>query len=903
MAPRGAWCADSLVSVSRLAFVLAAVAACALPVRAQTPVDTLAVPAVRVDTTVAPAVGSWGVPLAAPAEGGLEQPVEYTARDSVRIVLAPRIGLPEGARADDRVALYGDATATYGTATVRAARLEYRAGPEEVRAEPFEGPDGALVGVPAFADGDESFTGRLVVYNLRTRRGRVTGARTQIEDGFLLGGVIRQQDAHVIYAADAAYTTCELDHPHYALEAGRLKIVDGRRVFSGPVRLRLLGLPTPLWLPFGYFPAAQGRRSGPLPARYGRESGFGLFLDNVGWYWAASEYFDLQVAGKGGTEGSFTVAGTARYARRYRHRGDLSLSYGRLRQGERTDPGFAPRVPMRLGWTHEQTFAAGQRLNARVDLQSTSQRLVTTTVAQQIQQSTTSSVAYSQSWPRVGRSLSVTSQAFQDLTSGRATLTLPSLNLSQQRRFPLRRAGTRAGREAWFERLAVSYTGAATNTYAFTPLTDSTGVSFVEGLFSPSAFQRATGQDARFDTRVIQTVPLQASFTAARFNLSVVPAATWTETWAGRREERTWLADTARVAIAQVPAFTAVRRLAATVTASTELFGTFPVRVGPLDGVRHTLRPRASFAAEPDYARFGFVREVQVDTTGRTQRYAVVPGVPLEPTRQLSFGIENAILARLARPDTTGELTRRTVQVLSFDVQGGVNFAAAARPVRDLALTFSSALFGLNASGQAGFSVYALNDVGAPTDATYLAERGRPLRLTTLAVRGGRSLSFGGTGAATTPVLAPPPSAPPRPGDPPPDDYDPTRPAAPTLVGFTDATAPLSLTFDVTLAHEPARGALSPARTTAALSVSQFSFRLTPNWSAIGSTGLDLTSGRPTQTTIGLRRDLHCWELAINWQPIGLVRGFGVSLAVKSGYLRDLLRIDAPQTTVRSLPF
>ena len=98
----------------------------------------------------------------------------------------------------------------------------------------------------------------------RPYNGRVTGARTAIDDGFLLGGILKQQDEHVVFAQNAAYTTCELDHPHYALEAGRIKVVDGERVYTGPVRLRLLGIPMPLILPFGYFPAAEGRRSGPL---------------------------------------------------------------------------------------------------------------------------------------------------------------------------------------------------------------------------------------------------------------------------------------------------------------------------------------------------------------------------------------------------------------------------------------------------------------------------------------------------------------------------------------------------------------------------------------------------------------------------------------------------------------
>ena len=293
-----------------------------------------------------------------------------------------------------------------------------------------------------------------------------------------------------------------MDHPHYALEAGRLKVVDGERVYTGPVRLRLLGLAMPLVLPFGYFPAAEGRRSGPLPFRYGQETGYGLFLDNVGWYWAVSDYFDATASGKIGTEGSFLGRSQIRYNRLYAYNGTLNIEAGRLRQGEPTDPGYAPRIPTLLQWQHQQEFAAGPRLGASVNLQSVSQRLVADAVSQQITQSTSSSINLQQTWPRVGRNLSLNAQVNQDFVGNRTTLTLPTARFAQQRRFPFRRGRD----EGVFEKISVAYTAQATNTLAYSPLdgADAT-TSFFEALFDAQAFQTATGQPSRFDTRVEQT--------------------------------------------------------------------------------------------------------------------------------------------------------------------------------------------------------------------------------------------------------------------------------------------------------------------------------------------------------------------------------------------------------------
>ncbi|MEM1116051.1 MAG: putative LPS assembly protein LptD [Bacteroidota bacterium] len=832
-----------------------------------------------------------GVPVAPAAEGGLDQPVQLSARDSLRIVFGNRASEAADTTeaAGDVVSLYGDATATYEQATITAGVLRYLSASEVVQARPLS----EAVGRPQFSDGQETFTGQEFDYNLTSQRGRVVGARTQIDDGFLLGGVLKQQNERVVFAQDAAYTTCDLDHPHYELEAGRLKVVDGERVFSGPVQLKLLGIPMPIILPFGYFPAAEGRRSGPLAVEYGQETNFGLFLDNLGWYWAISDYLDAQVAARIGTRGSFQLRGTARYARQYAYTGNVSLDVGRIRSGEPTDPDFAPRTPIGLRWSHNQTLPAGQRISASVNLQSVSQRLTEEAVSSQISQSTNSSVSYTQTWPGAGRSLNLSVQAYQDFANNRTTATLPNLSFSQQRRFPFRR-----GRDdRWYEKISVSYSNRASNAFAYQPLSDSTGISAIDALFSPSAFREGSGQDQPFDYDVVQTVPIQAAFAVPRYNLTLTPSLTYTETWTGSSQLRTLDEAENRVVTTSEPGFTAVRRFVASVAAATEFYGTFPIRIGSLDGIRHTVRPRATLSFEPDYGALGFIREVRRDTAStETIRYAIAAGLPVDPTQALSFGIENAFVARTAREDSTGEVQRTTSQILSLGITGGYNFTAEERPFRDLGVRFASQAYGVNASGNATYSFYAVDSLGVVTNETYLGETGRPLRLTQVGFRLGRS--FRSRGGSRAPDVRPVVEAP-LPGD----LYDPSAfGARSAIVGYVDYSAPWSFSMDVSLNYRPSFREGVDDQTTATLGINQFNTRLTPNWSVTGSTGLDLVEVKPTVTRLGLRRDLHCWEMAIDWRPIGPVRGFSVSLYVKSGYLRDFLRLDVPRSVVRSLP-
>lgn len=845
----------------------------------------LPVPADTVETAIV-----LPVPQAPAAEGGLEQPVSYTARDSLRVVLAPRNNAPS--ETGDVVSLFGEVQALYEGATITAGRVDYESASEVLRASAIAS-DSGTVGVPEYAGEEGQFSGRTVVYNLRTQRGRVTGARTQIEDGYLLGGILKQQNQRVVFAQDAAYTTCELDHPHYALEAGRIKVVDGERVYTGPVRLRLLGVPMPLILPFGYFPAAEGRRSGPLAVKFEQDTDFGLTLKNLGWYFAISDYLDAQVSGTVGTRGSYQLAGVANYNRRYAYSGRVSLSYGRLRSGESTDPTFSLRTPVGLQWSHNQTFPAGQRLTASVNLQSASQRLVATDVAEQIRSSTSSSVSYAQQWPTVGRSLTVSAQAFQDFANNSTSATLPQLSFSQRRLFPFRR-----GRDdRWFEKISVEYSANAQNAFAYTPISDSTGISAIDALFSESAFREgvcapddASCDQQRFDYQLVQRLPINATFSVPRYNLTFGPSLTMTETWTDEEILRTYDSETQRVTQSRQPGFTAFRRFVASASASTELYGTFPIRVGSVDGIRHTVSPRLALSFEPDYALLGFVREVQADSTGRTQRYAINPTIPTDPTRSLSFSVNNTIVARTVRTDSTGAEERSTRQVLSFSLSGGYNFAAEERPFSDLQSRFTTMLFGFNASGDAQFSAYAPDTLVTQTPLTYFDATGRPLRLTRIGLRLDRSFrSRQQTGARDERAVFPDAGL---------AVYDPAvLSVSRAPVGYLDYGAPWAFSLGLTL--NQTSNAFGEPTTTATLGLNQFNAQLTPNWAVSGSSGLDLTTLEPTQTRLSLRRDLHCWEMALNWQPIGQTKFFSVSLYVKSGLLRDFLRLDVPNSTSR----
>ncbi len=859
-------------------------------------------------------------PQPQPDGEGLEEPINFTATDSLVIVFAEE----DDASGDgDLGTLFGDATVGYDDASLTAAEIDLLFGREEMRARGPTSADaatdslGQAIGTPYFERGSETLSGREVAYNLSTQRGRIVGARTAIEDGYLLGGIVKQVGPHVTFAQDATYTTCELDHPHYGLRAGKMKVVDGEWVYTGPARLYILGVPTPLWLPFGFFPAAEGRRSGPLPPTYGEDPQLGFYLRGLGWYWAISDYMDAQVRGAIYTKGSYEINPSYRYAKRYAFSGNLGVTYSRLRRGESQDPGFQVQENFRIDWQHQQQlFNNTGRLNGSVNLRSSGTRATAENFDDRVTQNTQSSIQFSKNWRRSGRALSVTLRQSQNLTTGQADLTFPNLSFTQSQRFPLRRAGTSAQNQRWYERIGYSYSGRLQNTYRFVPdtsLAGSNGVSWLDGIVSYDEFVAATGETERFDATANHSVPINATFALTRvpfttipFNLNLTPNARYEEDWFLRSERV--LTDDSGVAVldslgriqrVQEDGFTAIRQISGGLNANSKFYGTFPVRIGPLDGFRHIVEPSVGYTFSPDYSKapFNYFRSY-TDSTGQVVEYPIASGISDRETQSLSFTLNNTFQTRIARTDSTGEVQRRALQLFTLSFRSNYNFAADSLRFDDVTLRGSSqigSLVTLNLSAR--YSPYAINAQGREINRFQYQETGGLLRFLSLdfsartRFRGQpRRGATPRTPRRTVPVY---PDLIPSPDDPYgllPYDYR-RRDLA-----YVDFAIPWSLSFNFNYRDTAVPN--QENRVVATLGT-QFDLSLTNNWKIAGQSGYDFEANEITTTNLSILRDLHCWEMSFNWIPFGDFKSFGFSIYVKSGQLADLLRFDVPKSDVR----
>jgi len=848
-------------------------------------------------------VSARAQPAGVAARPAADDGVHFSARDSLVLLLDTLEG--------DQGHLVGDARVQYRDLELTAYRIDLLFDQEELRATGLP-VDTGVVGRPQFRQGGDTFTGQELRYNLRTERGRVVGAQTRIEDGYLQARVVKVTEDSVLYVQGGTYSTCPCTDgraPSYSLRTSKMK-VEGRWIYTGPIQLYLFNIPTPLWLPFGFLPAIEGRRSGPLPVQYGEDER-GFYLRGWGWYWAISDYMDLQIRGGIWTKGSWQISPLFRYAKRYAFSGQLMLDYLHNRSGEKGDPDFSVTNTASFRWTHNQTLGPSANFSANVNLTTSSYlRAISERYDDRVRQTISSNIRYSKSWSQAGRSLNLSLSHQEVLTTGAVQLSFPQLSFSQRAFKPFRH-GT-GSRERWYERITVSYSGTLNNQFNFTPLPDETllargdtsalDISWYDALFSPSAYRRATGQDVPFQFRATHRIPVSASFSMQRlpvldrpFPVTFSTSLSYQEDWFIRTERR-GVDSTGRVVTRSVPGFFALRQFSTGLSASTTIYGLFPVRVGPFEGLRHTVRPSLSFSYRPDFSSdfWGYMRTYR-DTTGREVRYPVVQGVPVGRTQSLSFSLGNVFETKRVRTDTSGNVQRQTLQLLNVDLSTSYNFAADSLRLSSVNISArTSALGPLSLNSSLVLSPYALAPNGRTVNRyVFDLRRGRLARITSF--RLSASLSLRSRTRLAEAEAAAPPRA--RFGDP--FSPDPVTSPIPSLLDpalhYADFSIPwsLNLNFSYSMsrpAHRLTRSAI--------LNVS-FDFNLTPKWKIQGRGGYDFVRGELSTTSLFIVRDLGCWQMSLSWIPFGRYQSYAFELYVKSGRLRDLLRLRQPRSDIR----
>ena len=712
--------------------------------------------------------------------------------------------------------------------------------------------------VPTIRQGEDTFSGRRMTYDLTSGIGRLEGGSSEIDEGFIQADVVRS-DGTTTYLSEGRYTTCPcVEDPSWSIQSPKMKLKDDW-IYTGPLQLFLFKIPTPLWLPFGVVPAVDGRRSGLLAPQYGEDER-GFYLRNWGWYAALSDYADLTLRGGFWSLGSWQADAQFRYNVRYRYQGAFDFSLGKHRNGLRRDPDFSVFTTTAIRWQHQQTISSRTRLSANVNLAANSYlRSVSQSFEDRATQQLQSTVRFSTRLPGPNLQLDAAALHRQQLSTGNVTLSLPTVSVKLAER-PLRNPTSTT---SWLDNLRLSYSGSVENQFSFSPRSDaerfaagdSTALpTWWNTLFSPSEYRRATGMSQPLVVQASHRIPVTFSHHVQRIG----PIRTNIQVGANMDYQERWFSQTNRLQVTDsvsttiqtqtVPGFFALRTFQTRLQAGTRIYGVFPFGPGRITAIRHTLRPSIGMAFQPDFSAsfWGYTRINPLTDSP----YSIVAGVPFGPRRAIDFSLQQTLEAKRERKEDPS--TVDNINLLQLNLRSGYNLAADSLRFEPIAATMRMRLGGwADVSLATTLTPYVRGGDGRLINTTLLRLKKTPLQVLQWAVTSRSQLQR--------------------------NDQ--------------------RLSFDVSLSESRYTSA-TVRRGTANLSLST---PLTPAWSMRVRSGYDLIQREIATTSLTMDRAFDCWDLSFQWIPFGRYQSYSFDLRVKTGPLRELLRIQQPRQDVQGL--
>jgi lipopolysaccharide assembly outer membrane protein LptD (OstA) len=386
--------------------------------------------------------------------GFLASDVHYFAEDSSIIDLEEK-----------KVRLYHHAKVIYEDIELEAEHIVLNWNDNTVFAIGVKDSTGTVIGEPIFKEKGNTYYCESILYNFNSKKGKIKGMRTQDGEGYIHGNQLKKRADNSMFIQESKYSTCSHEHPHFYISAKKLKIIPNNKIVTGPANLVIADIPTPLFVPFGFFPIENEKSSGFLMPSYGNSSNRGYYFRDGGWYFSINDYLDLALRGDIYTRGSWKLKTQSVYKKRYAYKGNFSVSYSKNLLGERGLPNFQDKRDFFINWTHTQDPKAhpNRRFRAKVNAGSSSFNQMNSYRANDYLKNTLSSnISYSYSWLDKPFNLSTNLRHSQNTLNNSVSISLPDLAFNVNRVRPFKRKVT-LGKEKWYEKISMSYNAQARN--------------------------------------------------------------------------------------------------------------------------------------------------------------------------------------------------------------------------------------------------------------------------------------------------------------------------------------------------------------------------------------------------------------------------------------------------------
>ncbi|MBS1743521.1 MAG: LPS-assembly protein LptD [Bacteroidetes bacterium] len=830
------------------------------------------------DTSLIPTVDSFAFKSSGDS---LDAPVSYHADDSMLMDIPAK-----------KLYLYGKSSdVTYKSSDLSAPVIEFDQQSSIVSAFLVKDSNGKVIAYPAYNDKDFRSVSDTLRFNMKTGKGLTKGTYTQQGEMYVYGEKIKKVDENVFYALHGRFTTCNLDTPHFAFVSSKIKFINKKMAFSGPVHPEFEGVPLPIVLPFGIYPLTQGRHSGFIAPSFAANEQYGLSLEGLGYYKILGPVWDVVLRGTLYSYGGWQANISPRYYKRYRYQGNFNLHMLRSKIGFKGDPDYSVTKGINVQWTHSADTKArpGVTFQASVNAGSTkfnqnvpnNPQINYTNLLQ-------STISYGKVWKNKPYNVQVTAGHDQNSTSGLINVSLPNVAFNVTTLYPFRRKEA-IGSYKWYENLGVALN---TNVRSLSSFYDSAN---------------AWPQIAKnYKWGASHSVPITLSLPSLG-PLQVSPSVSYQERWYHEKFYLAWNAADKKLDTTIKKGFYTARDMNYGVSMTTRIFGSYLFgKRSKVQAIRHEIRPVVSVNYKPDFNSQNYY-DVQTDTSGKYiaqhsyYERSVYGSFSRGKFAGLNFGIDNNIQMKVKnRKDTAQDAVKKVTLIDGLGINGSYNFLADSFKLSSLTVSARSNLFQkVNITANASFDPYRYDATGRRIDKLIWTKKAVTLGTLSSAsislssrFQGGDKKNVGPGTAAANRTMVDPNNIP---GGLTLDEYQQEAMYMQNNPGeFADFAIPWSVDFSYSLRYNQSRtlaSSTAPSKIVKTLNQDinfNNSINLTPKWKLGIQGSYNITQKELGVLTMFVSRDLHCWQMTINLAPVGRYRFFTINISPKSAILRDI---------------
>jgi lipopolysaccharide assembly outer membrane protein LptD (OstA) len=785
------------------------------------------------------------------------------------------------------ITLYDGAELYYQDIELKSGIIVFDYQKNEVYAGRIKDSTGKYTQLPVFKQGSNVVEPDSIRFNYKTKKALVWNSRTDQGEFKVKAAVTKKENDSVYFMKGARFTTAkDIDNPEYYFQTNRVKLVPGKKVVVGLTNMVIADVPTPLALPFAFFPITDKSKSGIIIPSYNDSNLRGFSLQNGGYYFALSDYYDLAILGDYYTNGSYAYRFQSSYGKRYRFNGNINVRFENLISSERGYPDYSRQKIYNIQWSHSQDSKANpnSRFSASVNLGSSQyfrQSLNQINAGSELNNTLSSSVSYSKTFntiPQVNMSLTATHS--QNTNTQQINMTLPTLQASVDRIYPFApKDGTKKG---IIKNINLQYNLRAENR-----------ISTYDSLF----FKPQMFRDAKLGFQ--HTIPLSTNFKVFKY-FSASSSVNYNEVWYFKTIKKAYDATQNKVVSTEIQGFDAFRTYSFSSSLGTTIYGTFNFgEKKKIQAIRHVMRPSISYSYTPSFSKYYDTYDPDGSGTILKDYTRFEGGMFGSPGKNMSnnigFTLNNTFEAKVTDKDSTKTEPKKIMLLNNLNFSTSYDITADSLRLAPLRVSGGTQLFKqkMNINFAATLDPYAINNSGRRIEKWNIDNGGSLFRMTSANMtlnysfssselgkedneagkrNGGRSDDLFGKNADL--------------GDRRDSQFDDKTDSKQTGTGqFYNYKLPWDINLAYALTYS--NSARENRITGNSLMVSM-NTDLTPKWKIGVSTGYDFVNKGVTYTQLRFERDLLSWRMSFNWVPFGTNANWGFFIGIKSGVLSDI---------------